>query len=258
MVQQDKYYYIKSSLGRFSESLSKWNARFTIDVVENYEWIQNIDVYLVKFKDKLDKPKTETYQKVRPVLKELFEDTYNGALRFILKNQNDDWEYYITRNDKKWMKLEAYSPNSSKSAGCFKIDLRNDIEDVYFSIYASTELKGRPQARKNGTPITYEHFRQFYNLSLQYLSDHESLLIYLDQFIDNFYKLVSGEEKRVEFLDISAEKSFKQIISQLEKRKKALEIRLIENDQDSKVKRLQLRGELEGINYSLKTIDIYK
>jgi len=45
---------------------------------------------------------------------------------------------------------------------------------------------------------------------------------------------------------------------QLEKRKKEIEKRLIENDQDSKDIRLQLRGELEGINYSLKIIDIHK
>lgn len=258
MPQSDKYYFINSDLGKFKTSLSKWNERFYIDVIENYERIQSIDVFLLKFKDKSEKPKTGSYQKVRPVLKELFEDHYNGALRYIAKNNIEDWEYYIIRNSKRWFEVEAFSTNDSSIKGCIKLDLRDSIENVYFSVYASKSLKERPQARKNGAPTTHEHFKQFLNMSLQYLSDHESLLIYYEKFLDNFYKLVSGDEMKVELFDISAEKSFKQIISQLEKRKIIIENRLIDNDQDSKEKRVQLRGELEGIIYSLKTIDIYK
>lgn len=36
--------------------------------------------------------------------------------------------------------------------------------------------------------------------------------------------------------------------------KKTIESRLIENDQDSKENRLKLRGEIEGISYTLKAI----
>lgn len=258
MVLQDKYYYINSQLGRLGASLIKWNERFTIDVIENYERVQYIDVYLLKFKDKPNKPKSQSYQKVRPVLKELFEDYYNGSLRFLIKNYLDDWEYYVTEKDKKHIKFEAYSTNESHTKGSISLDLRNDIEDFNLSVFASKELKGRHQARKHGTPITFELFKKPFNLTIQYLSDHESLLIYYEQFSDNFYKIVSGNDKEVELFDVSAEKSFKQIISQLEKRKNNIENRLIENDRDSKDKRLQLRGELEGIKYSLKTIEIHK
>lgn len=258
MVQEDKYYFINSKMSRLGASMFKWNKRFAIDVVENYEWKQYIEVYLLKYKGKHDKPKSTTYEKVRPILQELFEDHYIGALRFIAKYIIDDWEYYIIQSDKKWVKFEAYSTNESAVKGSISLDLRNDIEDLNLTVYASSELRGRPQARKHGTPINYEHFKKALNLTLQFLSDHESLLVYYEQYGCNFYKLVTGNEKKVELFDVSAEKSFKQIIKQLEKRKKAIESRLIENDQDSKEKRLQLRGELEGINYSLKTIDIYK
>lgn len=258
MPQQDKYFYIDSQMGRLGASLSKWNERFSIEVTENYERIQCIDVYLLKFKEKPDKPKSTTYQKVRPVMKELFEDHYNGALRLMAKKNIADWEYYIIKEDKKWMKLEAYSTNQSKTKGSISLDLRNDIGDFNLTVYASNELRGRPQARKHGVPIPYEQFKMSINLTLQYLSDHESLLIYQEQYGENFNKLLSGHGKNVELFDVSAEKSFKLIISQLEKRRKAIEERLIENDQDSKGKRLQLRGELEGIRYALRTIDIHK
>ena len=258
MELEDKYYYVNSKMNRQGNSLVKWNERFTIDVSEEYEWKQYIEVYLLKYKDKPEKPKSESYQKVRPILKELFEDHYDGALRFIAKTNIEEWEHYIIKIDKKRIRIEAYSTKESNTIGSISITLLNDIEDVDFTIFASRDLKGRPQARKHGTLITYEHFKQALNLTLQYLSDHESLLVYHEQFCNNFFQIVNGNANKVELFDISAEKSFKQIILQLEKRKKEIEKRLIENDQDSKDIRLQLRGELEGINYSLKTIDIHK
>lgn len=245
-------------MGNLRTTFAKWNELVYIEVFENYEWIQYIDAYILKFKDKNEKPKSGPYQKVRPVLKELFEDHYQGALRFVSKKEFDDWEYYITRYTKTWIEIEAYSSEKSKTKGNIKLDLRDAVEDLYFTVYSSNELRGRPGARKNGTPITYELFSQFFKASMQFLSDHESYLIYYEQLIENFKKLASGEEKTIENFDISAERAFKDIVEQLDKRKKAIEQRLIENDQDSKEARLKLRGELEGINYSLKTISIYK
>jgi hypothetical protein len=120
MTQPDKYYYVNSKLNydRFKTFLAKWNKRFYVDLVENYERIQYIDLYLFKFNDKHEKPKTDTLQKVRPVLKELFEDYYNGALRYIANKNIEDWEYYIISEQEKWLKVEAYATNESNDKGC--------------------------------------------------------------------------------------------------------------------------------------------
>ncbi len=257
MPQTERYYYINNQTRNLREIIEKWNERYAIDIHENYEYIQYIDIYALKIKGKVDKPKSDKYQKVIPILKDLFEDHYYGSLKHI-PTDIEDWEYYIIHNNRTWIEINAYSKNESNKTGNIQLDLRNDISDFNFTIYSSGELRGRPNARKNGTPITYEHFKKFLNYSLQYLSDHESILIYAEQFIENFKKLASGEQTNTILFDISAEKSFKQIISQLNKRKEAIEKRLMENDKDSKEKRIQLRGELDGIKYSLKTINIYK
>ena len=40
----------------------------------------------------------------------------------------------------------------------------------------SRGYKWRPNARKNGTPISLEAFKQFLNLTLKFLSDPDNLL----------------------------------------------------------------------------------
>lgn len=258
MPNLEKYYYILSEFGDLRTSLAKWSERVYIDVFENFECVQYIDIQLFKNKDKHNKPKTQPYQKVRPVLKELFEDHYNGALRYIASKDIEDWEYYIFLKGENSFEVEAYATNESNDKGCIQFNFSTRMDDLSFSVYSSTQLKGRPRARKKGTPITYKQFRQFYNISLQYLSEPESLLIYHEQFTKNFKNLTNGDGKKVELFNVSAEKAFKDIITQLENRRGAIEKRLIENDQDSREIRLKLRGELEGIKYSLKTIKIFK
>ena len=257
MPQTEKYYYINNHTGRFRETIVKWDERYSIDVYENYEHTQSIEVYALKIKGKVDKPKSDKYQKVTPILKDLFEDYYYGNLKYI-PTEILDWEFYIMHNDRSWIVINAYSKNESSIKGNIQLNLNTNISDFNLTVYSSDGLRGRPDARKNGIPITFERFKKFLNIALHYLSDHESILIYSEQFINNFKRLASGEHNDVILFDLSAEKSFKQIISQLNKRKKVIEKRLIENDNDSKEKRIQLRGELDGINYSLRTINIYK
>lgn len=258
MPLQDKYYYIHSDKGDYSRSFHKWNERFTINIFEDYETTQLVDIYILKYRERLLKPTSSPYEKVRPVIMEIFEDYYNGALRFITRYNIEDWEYYITQNSKGSAKIEAYSSDKSVNKGFIKLELNNDIENLSLIIHAFEGIRGRKHARNNGDLITYEHFKQFLNLIFKFLSDHNSLLINHKSFTDDFNELLTDDSKKINLFDISAEKSFKQIITQLMKRKKAIERRLIENDKDSTNDRLRLRGELDGIIYSLKTIDINK
>lgn len=118
-------------------------------------------------------------------------------------------------------------------------------------------FSGRPTARKNASPITDLQFKQFLNLTLQFLYDPDSLTTFLNDYIKNFYKLCKGETK-IEGFIISAEKSFEIISDQLSSRKEYLEKRLIENDKDSALDRMKFRGELEGIKYALNVINANK
>ncbi|RKD90042.1 hypothetical protein [Mangrovibacterium diazotrophicum] len=258
MAKQDNYYYISSEMDRYKTSFFKWNERYSSEVVENYELVQAIDICLIKLGEKLDKPKNESFRKVKPVLKEIFNDHYAGALSIVAKKVVTDWEFYLTHNKVNWIKVEAYSSLGAQVKGCIQFELVNSGEQLEVSLFSSKQLRGRPMARKKGSPISHELFMQFLNPLLKFLSDHNSILIYYEELCDKFLYLAGKRENSANLFDVSPEKSFDQIISQLMQRKEVIEKRLIENDDDTKDERLHLRGELAGIEYSLRTINIYQ
>ncbi len=112
-------------------------------------------------------------------------------------------------------------------------------------------------ARKKASPITEVQFKQFLNLTIQFLYDPDSLITFLNDYIKNFYLLCQGEMK-IEGFIISAEKSFQIISDQLTSRKEYLERRLIDNDKDSALDRMKFRGELDGIKYAMNVINANK
>lgn len=63
-----------------------------------------------------------------------------------------------------------------------------------------------------------------------------------------------GEKTSIDGFIINAEKQFSDILVQLNSRKNYIEKHLIEVDTDSNVDRAKLRGELDGIEYAVKTI----
>lgn len=259
---ESKYFYISHVQLEYSSNnrqpeIVKWNKTCYVEMYENVEWRPYISFSIVKFKtDSLSKPKSDKYQSVKPIIEELFEDYYNHALRNIHSTKLSESEFYLIENSKNWFQVEYYS-EEEKNKRSVSIDFRDSIEDLWLMVGSNHGYRGRQNARKNGKPITREDFLLFLNLTLRFLSDHNSYQVYLDKYLKDFYKLVSGD-KMIEIFDLSADKAFKEIIEQLETRKKTIEKRLIENDQDTKEDRLKLRGELEGINYSLKTINIHK
>jgi hypothetical protein len=134
---------------------------------------------------------------------------------------------------------------------------REEIEDLWLTLSSVPGHKDRANIRKKGTAIANERFRQFLNLTIQFFYDPDSLSLFLEDFIKNFRLLFEGENKMVGLI-ISVSKSFEQIVNQLQARTQNIEKRLIENDSDSKINRAKLSGELEGINYALKVINMYK
>lgn len=261
MSTESKYYYKKSvdtySSSRWGPELLKWNKSYFVEVDEDLEYNQRIQVYIEKFKGNgYSKPKSSEYEKVRPVLEELFLDYYNLAIRRITSTNFEDGEIYLIKHNESWYEIEYYSLDEKVSKR-FKIDFRDSVEVLDLSIINAHGHKGRHNARKKGILIKNEEFKLFYNLSLKFLSDSYSYKIYLDPYVKSFYNLVKGDNVIAGF-DVSAEKTFKDIIAQLEERKSTIEKRLIESDQDTSEDRIKLRGELDGINYSISTINIHK
>ena len=253
MAFENKYYYITypSSQKHLAEVV-KWNECFTIEVVENVDFKQVIDLSINKLQKNISKPVSDKFKKVKPVIKEIFLDHYTLALKFIHETDIDDGEFYLSKKSKSWYVIEYYSKNE-KEKRKIEIDFRDSIEDLWLMFRSTPGFNGRPFARKNASPITDVLFKQFLNLTIQFLYDPDSLNTFLNDYIKNFYKLCKGETK-IEGFIISAEKSFQMISDQLASRKKYLEKRLIENDKDSALDRIKFRGELEGILYAMKVI----
>lgn len=257
-----KYFYIShvqfqhSSNNRQPE-IVKWNKAHYVEMYENVEWWPYISLSIVKYKsDSYPKPKSGKYQSVKPIIEDLFDDYYNHALRNIFSNNLCETEFYLIEKSKNWFQLEYYSEDV-KDKRNVSIDFRNSIEELWLIVDSNHVHRSRPNARKNGKPIKQEDFLLFLNLTLRFLSDHNSYEVYLDTYIKDFLKLVSGD-KKIESFYLSADKAFKDILDTLDKRKSKIEKRLIENDQDTQEDRIKLRGELEGLNYAIKTVHINK
>lgn len=258
MAFEDKYYYIiNPSLQRNVPVVMKWNESFTVEVEENVDFRQDIDLSINKLSQKnISKPVSDKYKKVKPVIKEIFWDHYTLALKFIHETEIDDGEFYLSKKSKNWYVIEYYSKNE-KEKRKIEIDFRDNIEDLWLMFRCTPGFNGRPYARKNASPITEVQFKQFLNLTIQFLYDPDSLTTFLNDYIKNFYLLCKGETK-IEGFIISAEKSFQIIIDQLASRKQYLERRLIENDKDSALDRMKFRGELVGILYAINVINSNK
>jgi hypothetical protein len=256
-MKDPQYFYVRHDVKFTSNrqpSVIKWTPVFSLEVEENVEWRQFISLSIFKHGGKgLTKPVSDTYTKVKPIIKETFLDHYTLALKYIHESPIDDGEFYLYQHSKDWYEVTYFSKTEKDKRG-IEIDFRDGIEDLWLMFNGFPGHKNRPKFRKNGKPLTEEIFRQFLNLTIQYFYDPDSVTIYLEDYIKNFRSLCAGDNKIQGFV-ISANKAFEAIIQQLELRKQHIEKQLIESHSDSSVDRAKLRGELEGINYAIKTIN---
>jgi hypothetical protein len=258
MASESKYYYITypSSVRELPEVM-KWNESFTLAVEENVDFRQVIDLSINKLANKNSvKPVSDKHKKVKPIITEIFLNHYTLALKFIHETDIDDGEFYLSKKSSDWYIIEYYSKNE-KERRKTEIDFRDSIEELWLRFSCTPGFNSRPYSRKKASPITGVQFKQFLNLTIQFLYDSDSLTTFLNDYLKNFYRLCEGDTK-IEGFIISAEKSFQIISAQLTSRKEYLEKRLIENDADSTLDRMKFRGELEGILYAMNVINANK
>jgi len=253
MEIESKYYFISSkNTSRNFSYIVKWNRRFYVEIDENVDLLQRIELTIDKFPDSvIEKPKSSKYEKVKPILKESFLDYYKLVIKLITKQLNSDGEFYLLKNGKDWFQVESYMIGKWN----ISIDFRDSIASLWLQVNSSSNFSGRPNSRKHGIPITKEKFEIFLRLTLKFLYDPDSYPILLDSFVANFYFL-ANEDAETENLMFSTDQALKDILAQLELRKRNIEKRLIETDNDNESDRIKLRGEIDGINYAISTMKI--
>lgn len=256
MEKVERYYFTKSVSGLHTasrEDVIRWNPYYYVEVNENVDFKQYISFSFDKLRHSQGtRPKSDKFLKVVPVIKEIFLSHYNLAVKYIHETEIDEGEFYMQKHSKSWFEV-AYFSKSEKQT--INIDFRDSIEDLWLMCSCNPGYKNRPNFRKKGIPITIELFKQFLNCTLQFLYDSDSYAVFFEDYLRKFYQLIQ-DDGRIEGFIISAEKSFENILKQLQARKETLEKRLIESDSDSITDRAKLRGELEGINYAIKTIKV--
>jgi hypothetical protein len=255
MGKEIKYYYVKTKDTFFNRNpeLIRWSDDSYITMNEEVDYSQSIGIAVYKsLGEKFEKPKSTQYEVVRPILKEIFFDHFNLAVKLLSKKVIDEGEFYILKYKKDWIKVHGYTPAKMH----ILINFMDSLEYLDLNISSSYGHKDRPNCRKEGTLITKEQFTLILRLTLKFLYDPDSYKILLDSFLKDYYTLaVEGQE--IEDLMLSTNHSFSSITEQLELRKKNIEKRLIEVDTDSELERIKLRGEIEGLNYALTTIKIH-
>ena len=252
MIKEDKYFYVTSTV-RSQKQLVKWNPNFEVGVDEEVDYYQCIDLSINSLNQKdIEQPVSTEYVKVKSIIKETFFDHYILALKYIHDCNTEEGEFYLLAKSKDWFIVRFYSKNE-KQKQSIEIDFRNRIESLWLRVSANKGHKYRPDSRKNGIALDHGRFRQFLNLTIQFLHDPDSYLIFIDDYIKNFLLLADGKEKINSFIN-KTERSFENVLTQLAIRKETLEKRLIENDTDTSLDRAKLRGELDGLQYAIMTI----
>lgn len=92
MSGESKYYYITDVPIGFSSTrtprLEKWNSNFNIEVEENVDFRQYLSISIDKLLEKqIPKSKSTKFQKVRPIIKEIFLKHYSLAIKYIAEEE---------------------------------------------------------------------------------------------------------------------------------------------------------------------------
>jgi len=254
-VHKDKYFYIAStsSFGRGMPSIYKYNPRFSLDVIEDVDFKQVIELYLLKpGQENHTLPASDEYTKVKPVIPDIFYSHYKLALKLIHETTIGQGEFFLFRHSKDWYEAAYYSQDE-KNRWSISIDLRDDINNCWIRFQSVPGHKGRPTFRKKASPIPSEKFKQFLALILNFFDDADSIPVVGENFITNFRQLCDGDYL-TDVPVIHIKTSYENILRQLKSRKEYLEKSLIERDNDPPLARAKLRGELEGIQYAINAL----
>ncbi len=238
----------------FETLLLCWTPNCEVELDEDVENYQYLNVSINKLDERpFAQPKTAKYQRVKPILPELFNDYYSLLLSKVSDTPFEDNDEYFERyHHKGFYEVQYFAGKNNEK---FEIGIRftDDIKSFSVSVSRSHGFSYRSGWVRSGVSISKEKFLQYFNLTIQFLADYNSYLVFLDEYTRYFPELIAGDTT-FKGLFISPEQTLNRIIEQLESRKQFIEKRLINSDSDTNDIRRQLRGELDGLLYAIKTI----
>lgn len=245
----------KYSFGTYTEeTIILWSPNLFVTLHERIDWYPRIEVRYDKLlENKFAIPKSSKINKVRPILSELFDDYYKFSLSSLSKitfSNND--EFYLDRSSNT-IDLQSFSNDKKNPRNNLTIHLVNSIDRFELEICKSAPGTSRRPWKNNTTAISKDEFSQFVSIVLQYLSDRHSFIILMNDFITKYLQLCDDPSPFSGYL-INPSVEIEHIYKQIELHKNFIEKQLIEDDNKTPLQRSSLRGQLVGLDFSLKTI----
>lgn len=251
--KMDKYYlhsYIGLGLPNNTSSIIRNNSNVQLTIHEDVE-MPDFDLYIDKLEEgQLKRPQNSKHEKNREIVKETYSSYFRHALKEIKNCKWEDAEYYWDQKSVTWIDLIMYTTNH-KNKFHIHIDIRDSIDSLGLMLSKGRNFAYRQGYRKNGTAISEAIFTSALKETIKFIEDENSYHVNVTDYLKKIKMIVAGN-----LADVETEKSVnvEQLINQLEIKKRDITNRLIENDSDTENIRASLRGEKEGIDYSLKVI----
>lgn len=221
--------------------------KISVSISENCEGSPYVDIDIG---DNLyiSAPESDKYSKVKPITPEIFNTYYNQTIRTLYDSFVVDAEHYLGCS------LESYRYYAYTEKSHLILEINNSIDSFHCKMYSSYGVKGRSSTRKYCDPIDPVLAKQLFNLTIELLYDYQNINIFKDKYFKQA-DFLTHEGKPIEGLILNADVAFNEIRSKIEERINIIENRMINFD-DSKSNRNELRGELNGLKFSLKILDM--
>ena len=254
---QDKFFYEKSKdrpyTNRSWANVIRFNKTLVVNVDENVEYSQSISIDIDKLNtQEFIVPQSESYQIVKPIIKENFYEYYYLALKYITEIDHSEGEFYLCKKYSTDYTITWFNTDD-KNRKSIEVTVINSIETFDIRINASKKWKDRPAAHKNGKAISLELYGSLFKSIIRFLYDPENLELNAPEFVTTYINSLKNDTVPV-LVPSHIEKSIHTICKTIEIRLDSLEKRLIESDTDTPEERNRIRGEVEGLKFSLKVI----
>lgn len=247
----DKYFLHTPTGYRYHQSsLVRMSKNFQLEINENVE-LPSFEIYLVKLEESpIKSPKSTEYDKYKQIAKETYDNYFQLSLKEVFNSKWEEAEYFLNINSPTWIEVIAFTQDK-KNKFYIHIDLRDSIEGLCLDLTKGNSFSRKQGYKKNSSPIDEAMFMNALKETVKFFEDQNSYHINVENYLKRIKEIAEGN-----FSETKSEKTtnIDALINQLELKKKDITHRLIENDSDSENIRATLRGEKDGIEYSLRTI----
>jgi hypothetical protein len=246
----DKYYLNTVNISSKNHFILRINPSFNLTIDEEIDK-PYIELEIKKYDiSKIEKPKNQTYETYKELDKTIYQGYFNGVIKAIKNLKWEGAEHYLRpQTQYGWTDLMLFTTDS-KNKFSIHIEIRDSIDSLEIRIDTQNSFLYRQGCRKNGKSIPEGSFVAILKETLKFFLDENSYLINTAEFGSKIQKILISEVQPEPEHDLNVTN----LIQQLETKKTDIISRLIENDDDGELSRASMRGEKEGIEYSLRVI----